>query len=82
MDVLAFTSRLTDSERTRMIRQGLCFQCGDHGHISKNCPSKGNNQPKARIDTLEEDVCRLTEQLSKVATSGRAEGSKNGGAQE
>jgi hypothetical protein len=84
MDLSVFSSRLSDTDKARMMNQGLCFRCGEHGHISKLCPAKGKGPAKIRIDALEEDVQRLTEELSKTktATGSRAEGSKNGGAQE
>jgi predicted RNA-binding Zn ribbon-like protein len=40
------------------------------------------SQQQVRIDALEEDVKRLTEEIAKAATGSRAEGSKNGGTQE
>lgn len=33
-------SRLTDEERLRFMRQGLCFICSQHGHVSSDCPQK------------------------------------------
>ncbi|PLW05783.1 hypothetical protein PCANC_27351 [Puccinia coronata f. sp. avenae] len=41
MDVLAFKGRLSNSKRARMMRVGLCFRCGAHGHLSRDCPQKG-----------------------------------------
>lgn len=30
-----------------MMRKGLCFQCGEHGHLARKCPQKGK-QPAGR----------------------------------
>jgi Zinc knuckle len=34
-------------ERTRLIKEGKCFQCKLFGHLSRDCPNKGqtNNTP-------------------------------------
>jgi hypothetical protein len=31
---------LTIEQRTEMMKKGLCFGCGKHGHLSKDCPDK------------------------------------------
>jgi predicted nucleic acid-binding Zn-ribbon protein len=36
---------MTDDEKTRMIREGRCFQCGNKGHMSKGCPTCSSNPP-------------------------------------
>jgi hypothetical protein len=41
MDILAVNARLSESDRQQMMRQGLCFQCGEHSHILRECPLKG-----------------------------------------
>jgi Zinc knuckle len=57
------TRRLTEEERTKLLKEGRCFRCGKQGHISKACPDKGkqqasNNPPrekgKARTTKIEE----------------------------
>jgi hypothetical protein len=86
MDISAFNARLSESDRQQMMRQGLCFRCGEHGHILQECPLKGTStgtrrgkgKDKVRIDTLEEEVKKITECLKK---EGRADASKNGAAQ-
>jgi hypothetical protein len=86
MDLLALHGRLSESEQNRMLCMGHCFCCGEQGHLARVCPARGSqmgkSQQRVRIDALEEDVKRLTEELAKAATGGRAKGSKNGGTQE
>ena len=31
---------LTIEQRTEMMKKGLCFGCGKHGHLSRDCPDK------------------------------------------
>ena len=38
MDVDAM--QMSNEERDKRIRQGLCFQCNKRGHIARNCPDK------------------------------------------
>ncbi|KAA1108385.1 hypothetical protein PGT21_050227 [Puccinia graminis f. sp. tritici] len=79
MDLSVMRGRLSDAEKTRMMRAGQCFQCGNQGHISRDCPDrgqKGKGKEKSRIAELEEEVKQLK------AGGSRAESSKNGGAQE
>ena len=86
MDISAINGRMSEADRTRMMRQGLCFRCGEHGNVLRNCPSKGTpsgpgkgkGREKVQIDALEEEVKKLTECLKK---EGRATDSKNGDAQ-
>ena len=38
--------KLTQEERNRCLREGLCLRCRKPGHLAKNCPKgKGRNQP-------------------------------------
>ena len=79
MDLSVMRGRLSDAEKTRMMRAGQCFRCGNQGHISRDCPDrgqKGKGKEKSRIAELEEEVKQLK------AGGSRAESSKNGGAQE
>jgi hypothetical protein len=36
---------MTDDEKTRMMKEGRCFQCGNKGHMSKGCPTCSSNPP-------------------------------------
>ncbi|EHS62707.1 uncharacterized protein PGTG_22610 [Puccinia graminis f. sp. tritici CRL 75-36-700-3] len=79
MDLSVMRGRLSDAEKTRMMRAGQCFRCENQGHISRDCPDrglKGKGKEKSRIAKLEEEVKQLK------AGGSRADLSKNGGAQE
>ncbi|KAI7955667.1 hypothetical protein MJO29_007066 [Puccinia striiformis f. sp. tritici] len=58
MDVSALNGRLSDSEKTRMMRAGLCFRCSARGHLSRDCPEKikKGKQRDAQIAELEEEI--------------------------
>jgi hypothetical protein len=36
-------NRLTVEERTRLMKEGKCFRCKLFGHLSQDCPNKGQN---------------------------------------
>ena len=36
MEILAVSSCLSKADKTRMMLQGLSYQCGKHGHLSRN----------------------------------------------
>ncbi|MCO5549218.1 hypothetical protein L7F22_002684 [Adiantum nelumboides] len=38
--------KLTPQERSRLIREGKCFGCGEPGHISAKCPKKASKEQK------------------------------------
>ena len=38
--------RLTTEERTALMKEGNCFKCRKQGHLSKDCPTRGNETPK------------------------------------
>ena len=43
MDVDVITQvykTLTDEEKTKLMRKGLCFRCCKAGHLSRDCPEK------------------------------------------
>ncbi|PLW39680.1 hypothetical protein PCASD_15455 [Puccinia coronata f. sp. avenae] len=86
MDLSALNGCLSELERSRMLSMGLCFCCGEQGHLARACPTKGSQpgkgQQRVRIDALKEDIKRLTEEIAKATTGNRAEGPKNGGTQE
>lgn len=37
--------RLSEEERARYRREGLCYRCGQKGHIIPNCPSRDQGKP-------------------------------------
>ncbi|MCO5582662.1 hypothetical protein L7F22_036560 [Adiantum nelumboides] len=43
-------STLTTQERSRLMREGKCFGCGEPGHISAKCPKKALNEKKDKDD--------------------------------
>ena len=44
MDVDAMTTE----QRTEAMKKGLCFRCGKHGHLNKDCPDKKERKWKKR----------------------------------
>ena len=43
MDVDVITKvykKMTDEERTELMRKGLCFKCKKKGHLSRDCPER------------------------------------------
>ncbi|MCO5550114.1 hypothetical protein L7F22_003594 [Adiantum nelumboides] len=40
--------KLTPQERSRLIREGKCFGCGEPGHISAKCPKKAPKEQKEK----------------------------------
>src|SRR6202789_1258755 len=68
MDVDRINRTLTEEQKTTMIKEGRCFQCGNRGHMPKGCPtrsqpSSSNDQPKnkpqhakvTKVEEVEED---------------------------
>ncbi|OAV84860.1 hypothetical protein PTTG_30997 [Puccinia triticina 1-1 BBBD Race 1] len=84
MDLSAMRGQLSAKEKAEMMRSGLCFFCGDKGHIARECPKKFRGKGKAavRIAELEEQVRRLTTGQGTSESAGLAEESKNGDARE
>ena len=51
MDVDVITKvykKMTDEERTELMRKGLCFKCKKQGHFSRDCP-EGKGQTTATV---------------------------------
>jgi hypothetical protein len=44
------TTRLSPEERTRRMKEGLCFNCATKGHMARNCPMK-----TAQVKTSKEE---------------------------
>jgi hypothetical protein len=43
----AIFKKLSQEERTKMMKEGRCFFCREVGHITKNCPKRNKNYPKS-----------------------------------
>ena len=58
MDLLAMRGPLSSTDKAKMMRAGLCFYCGEKGHMARGCPKKGKGKSKAaaRIAKLEDEV--------------------------
>jgi Zinc knuckle len=35
--------QMSIEERTRLMKEGKCFRCKSFGHLSQDCPNKGQN---------------------------------------
>ena len=76
--------------RSELLRMGLCFKCGQAGHLMSKCPSKGAATSKggggsAKVAELEAAVSAKWEELNRakeLEEEEKAKSSKNGGAQE
>ena len=45
---------VSPEERERQRKEGLCYRCGQKGHIAPNCPIKNQDiKPKVKNTTLE-----------------------------
>ncbi|KNE99093.1 hypothetical protein PSTG_07573 [Puccinia striiformis f. sp. tritici PST-78] len=61
MDLSPMRGQLSDAEKSRMMRAGLCFRCSVKGHLSRDCPNKktdrkGKGKEVLRIAELEEEL--------------------------
>ncbi|OAV86779.1 hypothetical protein PTTG_29731 [Puccinia triticina 1-1 BBBD Race 1] len=91
MDLLVLNSQLPNSEKTQMMREGLCFQCRVQDHIScKFLTKKGKGHRNARIAAMEDQIQQLVDRMVAMGGGGPADKGgkgwadleKNGGAQE
>jgi hypothetical protein len=43
--------RMSIEERMRLMKEGKCFRCKLFGHLSRDCPNKGQNTMTATTST-------------------------------
>jgi hypothetical protein len=83
IDTICTMGKLTDEERTKLMKEGRCFCCRKLGHMSRACPDKGKGKtpdrprssqgqytkekPKVRATVINED--KEEEQHSEAETS-------------
>jgi len=48
-------NRLSDAERSKLMKEGKCFRCRQTGHMARNCPKFPNNRPIRSTDTASVD---------------------------
>jgi hypothetical protein len=82
IDLLVFKGRMSEAERNRMMRAGLCFWCKENGHLSQDCPTKGKGKDASRISKLEAELQRLKGGTGKTGKTVKGDGSKNRPAQD
>ena len=41
---------MTMEQRTEAMKKGLCFRCGKHGHLNKDCPDKKEKKKEEKKD--------------------------------
>jgi hypothetical protein len=68
---------LTDEERKKLSQEGRCFRCRQQGHMSRDCPKKGQNArvnqtqatpKKDRVVDDRDDVSETGTDTTAVAT--------------
>ena len=42
---------LSTKKREEAMKKGLCFGCGEQGHLSRNCPKKGKTVQPTKLTT-------------------------------
>ena len=47
------SSYMTDEEKERLSREGRCFFCKEHGHLSRDCELKKKSRP-AKVQEIAE----------------------------
>lgn len=68
------TSRRDDS-RSRDLREGRCFLCGEKGHLKRFCPKgRGRSRSKSRSDSRGKDRKRATKRYSRSASGSSSRG--------
>lgn len=64
-------ARLTQEERTKLIKEGRCFRCRQAGHLAVDCPKFASNANKgdklARIRAMWKDL--TPEERDELATT-------------
>src|SRR5271167_2444405 len=46
------TSKKPGMSRSEMRKKGICFECGTHGHIAMDCPTKKDSVQSNSIETI------------------------------
>src|SRR5204863_1209960 len=46
------SSKKPQLSHEEMMKQGICFTCGEKGHISKKCPEKKNDAPSPESNSI------------------------------
>ncbi|ESK81928.1 hypothetical protein Moror_667 [Moniliophthora roreri MCA 2997] len=59
---------LSESERQDYLAQGKCFRCAKTGHISKDCPSKGQTSILAKLQTEPPKKLSVQEMFTGIKT--------------
>lgn len=54
---------LTDEERKWFMKEGHCFQCWQHGHMSKACPKKNKQNTQAKVNQTETKMKKHTTEI-------------------
>jgi hypothetical protein len=60
-------TELSEKELRRHRERGLCFECGEHGHLSRNCPRKARKSQKKQ-----EKAAKAAKAAKKTAKAAKA----------